>query len=557
MFTDSQMKIETSFTILSDDEKISTLTEVLADYSYVIIESEQLFTIGNEEQYLLAAVRNNQTIKDWLEVSNILPSEVIAVQDIKRENLSWLRPVIIKTQNEFQGIVTAAARIQALQKENKYLATYFETLAETMNDAVTAVDSDGTVFYWNSVAEDTYQITKAAIIGKKIGEHFETDSIQLHRILKEGNPIRGTYHRPNEHTHVLINASPVLVDNKIIGGISTEHDITKLIHLNQELDSTTSIYVQKDEPFSSILSSSKEVKRAVEMAQKIASAEIPVLISGETGTGKEQLAQAIHYGGSKRKNQFLSLNCSTVPKDLVEMELFGYQKMTFNAGDPEEIEGKIEQAESGTLFIEEVDKMPLAVQEKLLHYMTERSFTRVGGEQQKKPATRLILSSTQPLGELVRKGEFNERLYYQISVIHIEIPPLRKRKEDIPHLVNSFLKMYNEKYQKNVTKINEQAMHIVCSYDWPGNIKELKNVIEHSVLVCEGNRELTLEHIPAEIVEKYKVSIRGERGNREDNEMERIEEALKKTYGNKSAAATLLGISRGTLYNKIKEFGLK
>lgn len=557
MFTDSQMKIETSFTILSDNEKISTLTEVLADYSYVIIESEQLFTIGNEEQYLLAAVRNNQTIKDWLEVSNILPSEVIAVQDIKRENLSWLRPVIIKTQNEFQGIVTAAARIQALQKENKYLATYFETLAETMNDAVTAVDSDGTVFYWNSVAEDTYQITKAAIIGKKIGEHFETDSIQLHRILKEGNPIRGTYHRPNEHTHVLINASPVLVDNKIIGGISTEHDITKLIHLNQELDSTTSIYVQKDEPFSSILSSSKEVKRAVEMAQKIASAEIPVLISGETGTGKEQLAQAIHYGGSKRKNPFLSLNCSTVPKDLVEMELFGYQKMTFNAGDPEEIEGKIEQAESGTLFIEEVDKMPLAVQEKLLHYMTERSFTRVGGEQQKKPATRLILSSTQPLGELVRKGEFNEKLYYQISVVHIEIPPLRNRKEDIPHLVNSFIKMYNEKYQKNIIKINEQAMHIVCSYDWPGNIKELKNVIEHSVLVCEGNRELTLEHIPAEIVEKYKVSIRGERGNREDNEMERIEEALKKTYGNKSAAATLLGISRGTLYNKIKEFGLK
>ncbi|AYV73210.1 sigma 54-interacting transcriptional regulator [Bacillus sp. PK3-056] len=557
MFTDSQMKIETSFTILSDNEKISTLTEVLADYSYVIIESEQLFTIGNEEQYLLAAVRNNQTIKDWLEVSNILPSEVIAVQDIKRENLSWLRPVIIKTQNEFQGIVTATARIQALQKENKYLATYFETLAETMNDAVTAVDSDGTVFYWNSVAEDTYQITKAAIIGKKIGEHFETDSIQLHRILKEGNPIRGTYHRPNEHTHVLINASPVLVDNKIIGGISTEHDITKLIHLNQELDSTTSIYVQKDEPFSSILSSSKEVKRAVEMAQKIASAEIPVLISGETGTGKEQLAQAIHYGGSKRKNQFLSLNCSTVPKDLVEMELFGYQKMTFNAGDPEEIEGKIEQAESGTLFIEEVDKMPLAVQEKLLHYMTERSFTRVGGEQQKKPATRLILSSTQPLGELVRKGEFNEKLYYQISVVHIEIPPLRNRKEDIPHLVNSFIKMYNEKYQKNIIKINEQAMHIVCSYDWPGNIKELKNVIEHSVLVCEGNRELTLEHIPAEIVEKYKVSIRGERGNREDNEMERIEEALKKTYGNKSAAATLLGISRGTLYNKIKEFGLK
>ena len=557
MFTDSQMKIETSFTILSDDEKVGTLTEVLQDYSYIIIESKQLFVIGKAERFLVAAVRKDQKIKDWLQISELLPSEYFSIQDIQNEKINWLRPVIIKKQNEYQGIVTAAERIRSLQRENKYIMTYFETLAETMNDAVTAVDNNGTVFYWNSVAEDTYHIKKEAIIGKKIGEHFDSESIQLHQILKVGNPIRGTYHRPNEHTHVLINASPVLVDNKIIGGISTEHDITKLIHLNQELDSNSVLYVQKEAPFSSVLSSSKEVKRAVEIAQKVASAEIPVLISGETGTGKEQLAQAIHYGGSKRKNPLLSLNCSTIPKDLIEMELFGYQKMTFDSGDTEEIEGKVEQAETGTLFIEEVDKMPLAVQEKLLHYMTEQSFTRVGGEPQKKPATRFILSSTQPLGELVRKGEFNEKLYYQISVIHIEIPPLRKRKEDIPHLVNNFIKMYNEKYAKKITKINEQALHILCAYDWPGNIKELKNVIEHSVLVSEGNNELTLEYIPAEIVDNYKVSIQGGKGNKEDNEMERIEEALKKTYGNKSAAATLLGISRGTLYNRIKEFGLK
>ncbi|REB74291.1 sigma-54-dependent Fis family transcriptional regulator, partial [Cutibacterium acnes] len=340
-------------------------------------------------------------------------------------------------------------------------------------------------------------------------------------------------------------------------GISTERDITKLIRLNQELDSNSSLYVQKEEPFSSILSESKEVKRAVEIAQKVASAEIPVLINGEAGTGKEQLAQAIHYGGSKRSKPFLSLNCSTVPKDLIEMELFGYQKMTFDSRDTEEIEGKMEQAESGTLFIEEVDKMPLPVQEKLLYYMTNQSFARVGGEQQKKTATRLILSSTQPLGELVRKGLFNEKLYYQISIIHIEIPPLRNRKEDIPVLVSDCMKMYSEKHNKKVDKINHQALHILCAYDWPGNIKELNNVIEHSVLVSEGKNEIMLEHIPAEIVEKYKVSIRGEKGNKEEDEMQRIEEVLKKTYGNKSAAATLLGISRGTLYNKIKEFGLK
>ncbi|MCF2649643.1 sigma-54 interaction domain-containing protein [Niallia circulans] len=557
MFTDSQLEIETSFIILSDHEKISRLADVLLNYSYAVIESEQLYTIGKEEQYLLSAGGKSQTIKTWLQASGILPSAVISCEEINKEEIDWIRPVIIKKEMNYQGIVTATARIRSLQKENRHVTTYFETLAETVNDAVTAVDRNGTVFYWNSAAEDTYHIKKEAIIGKKIGEHFDSESIQLHKILKEGNPIRGTYHRPNEHTHVLINASPVLVENEIIGGISTERDITKLIRLNQELDSNSSLYIQKEEPFSSIQSESKEVKRAVEIAQKVASAEIPVLINGEAGTGKEQLAQAIHYGGSKRSKPFLSLNCSTVPKDLIEMELFGYQKMAFDSRDTEEMEGKMEQAESGTLFIEEVDKMPLPVQEKLLYYMTNQSFARVGGEQQKKTATRLILSSTQPLGELVRKGLFNEKLYYQISIIHIEIPPLRNRKEDIPVLVSDCMKMYSEKHNKKVDKINHQALHILCAYDWPGNIKELNNVIEHSVLVSEGKNEIMLEHIPAEIVEKYKVSIREEKGNKEEDEMQRIEEVLKKTYGNKSAAATLLGISRGTLYNKIKEFGLK
>ncbi|WP_048717525.1 sigma-54 interaction domain-containing protein [Bacillus sp. 522_BSPC] len=557
MFTDSQLEIETSFIFLSDNEKISRLADVLLDYSYAVIESEQLYTIGKEEQYLLSAGGKSQTIKTWLQASGILPSAVISCEEINKEEIDWIRPVIIKEEMNYRGIVTATARIRTLQKENRHVTTYFETLAETVNDAVTAVDRNGTVFYWNSAAEDTYHIKKEAIIGKKIGEHFDSESIQLHKILKEGNPIRGTYHRPNEHTHVLINASPVLVENEIIGGISTERDITKLIRLNQELDSNSSLYVHKGEPFSSIQSESKEVKRAVEIAQKVASAEIPVLINGEAGTGKEQLAQAIHYGGSKRGNPFVSLNCSTVPKDIIEMELFGYQKMTFDSRDIEEMEGKMEQAESGTLFIEEVDKMPLPVQEKLLYYMTNQSFARVGGEQQKKTATRLILSSTQPLGELVRKGLFNEKLYYQISIIHIEIPPLRNRKEDIPVLVSDCMKMYSEKHNKKVVKINDQALHILCAYDWPGNIKELNNVIEHSVLVSEDKNEIMLEHIPAEIVEKYKVSIRGEKGKKEEDEIQRIEEALKKTYGNKSAAATLLGISRGTLYNKIKEFGLK
>ncbi|MGP7817031.1 sigma-54 interaction domain-containing protein [Niallia sp. 01092] len=541
--------------MVSIHEDKQSLLNKLALYDFVVVKADHWYCIEKKEAFLVQLGKEKETVEESIKCLHLKPSSVTSIDTIHQNNVDWERPVLVmdEKQEEVAGVITASKLLPALQKENKQLATFFQTLAETINDAVTAVDKDGTVVYWNNVAEITYNIKKEAIIGKKIGAHFDADSIVLHQILKEGNPVRGTYHRPDEHTHVLINASPIVENNEIIGGVATEHDITKMMHLNRELESKLSLHVQRDAPFSSIVTESEEVNKAVGMAQKMAHANMPVLITGERGTGKELLAQAIHYGGAKSNQPFISLNCSVIPADVLEIELFGYQKISFHSGEENEKNGKIEQANGGSLFIEDVDKMPLAVQQKLVEYVTNGTFTRVGGKKEISAKTRVIVSTAQSLIKLVKNGEFNENLYFQLSVIHINIPPLRKRKEDIPSLICQFIKEYGEKHQKNNIVLSDAALNKLKQYDWPGNVQELRNIVERCILLTENN-EVSLEHLPAEIV-KISSSLANDEGIIAE-EAKRIEEALHKTYGNKSAAANLLGISRGTLYNKIKEYGL-
>ncbi|MFT8320445.1 MAG: sigma 54-interacting transcriptional regulator [Bacillus sp. (in: firmicutes)] len=557
MFTHSHVELEKSFFMVSIHDDKHSLLDKFATYDYIVTKADRWYCMEKKDVLLLQVGKEQQTVEEWLNFLQLKPSSVTTINAIHQSDIDWERPVLImdERKQEVTSVITASDQVQYLKQENNQLSTFFTTLAETINDAVTAVDKGGTVVYWNNVAEIVYNIKKEEIIGKKIGEHFDADSIILHEILKEGNPVRGTYHRPNEHTHVLINASPIVENNQIIGGVATERDITKMIHLNQELDSNLPLHVQKDAPFSSIVTESEEVNEAVEIAQKMTHADIPILITGERGTGKELLAQAIHYGGAKNNQPFISLNCAVIPAEVLEIELFGYQKMSFQSGEEDEKIGKIEQAKDGSLFIEDVDKMPLAAQQKLVEYMTNGTFTRVGGKKEIEIKTRVIISSAQSLIKLVKSGEFNEKLYFQLSVMHIEIPALRNRKEDIPGLINQFIKEYGKKHQKNEMTIGEEALSKLIHYQWPGNVKELRNVIERCVLLTESNKsEVLVEHLPAEIKE-ISSSNREKRGEAE-GEATRIEEALRKTYGNKSAAANLLGISRGTLYNKIKEYEL-
>ena len=563
MFKSAQLILDDSFTIVNYHIPILEIKKKLNEYNFVIVSGGTNFIITDYENSLMALGDDSQPIIDWLEQLNWLKSTVISDVNGVDSAVDWRRPVLVKNEKGIIGVLSAEKRIEMLEDENRQTSAYFQTLAETINESVTAVDQVGHVVYWNTTAEETYKIKKEYILGKKIGEHFSDESIVLHRILNEGRPVRGQYHRPDKDTHVLINASPIIIENKIIGGVATEHNITNIIRLNEELDSNSSLLVQKSNPFSTMGSGSPKFQEAVKIAQKVAHADIPIHLTGEPGAGKEMLAQAIHYGGTKADGPFITLNCSVIPPALLEMELFGFQKETFTA-EPQTLQiGRIEQALEGTLFIEDIDKMPLQVQGKLLNYMVDHHFYRVGGVEKITSPTRIITSTSESIEVLLKQGNFNEQLYFHLSVITIDIPPLRTRKEDIVAHAENYIQEFSSKYKKPVPEISSETMNQLVNYDWPGNIRELRNTMERLVLLTDKS-VITDEHLPetikSKLVAKQPASQKRESDQQEqvliNPEVLEIEEALRKTYGNKSAAATLLGISRGTLYNKIKEFGL-
>ncbi|MFJ5760894.1 sigma-54 interaction domain-containing protein [Neobacillus sp. NPDC093182] len=563
MFKSGQFHLDDSFTIVHDHIPLAEIKKKLDKYKFVVVAGEAYFIIHNYEYRLIELGNESTKIIDWLESLNWLPSTVVSADTWDHSHVDWRRPVLVKNEREFIGVLTSEQRIEKLEEQNRQLLAYFQALAETINDSVTAVNEAGEVLYWNLTAEETYKIKKEHIIGKKIGEHFSDESIILHRILNEGLPVRGQYHRPNKDTHVLINASPIMIDNKIIGGVAAEHNITNIIRLNEELDSNSALLVQKSNPFAKMVSGSPKFQEALKIAQKVAHADIPVHLTGEPGSGKEMLAQAIHYGGTKAAGPFITLNCSVIPSGLLEIELFGFQKDIYSTDQQTLQIGRIEQALNGTLFIEDIDKMPLSIQGKLLDYLIDYRFYRVGGVDDIISPTRIITSTAQSIDVLLREGNFNEKLYYHLSVISIDIPPLRLRKEDIVSLVENYIQEFSSKYKKSAPDIDSEVITQLVNYDWPGNVRELRNTIERMILLNDKPLIMS-EHLPENIRSKIianSTSLKKGEINRQEQEFKNsealeIEEALKKTYGNKSAAASLLGISRGTLYNKIKEYGL-
>ncbi|MDQ0243822.1 PAS domain S-box-containing protein [Bacillus fengqiuensis] len=559
-----QINMDRSFILIEPYTPLLEIKSKLLQYGFVVITGEVSYTIANHEYPMVASADDSMLAEEWLEKMHWSPSLIFSEKQLREEEADWRRPILIENEKqEIVGIVTANIWIKKLHMETKRLTAYFETLAETVNDAVTAVDQEGKVICWNASAERTYGIKSEEIIGRKIGDHFHAESVMLHRILNEGRPVRGEYHHPAENTHVLINASPIIQDNMVIGGVATEHDITQIVRLNEEIDASTPVLIHQERPFSSMIGESAQIKQAVKIAQKTAHADISVLLAGEPGSGKEMLAQAIHYGGPRGNVPFVSVNCSAIPSGLLEAELFGYQGGPFTEEAQTGQAGKIEQAQEGTLFIAEIDQMPFDIQVKFLNYLENQSFYRVGGMEVVSARTRIIASASSAIEEMVQEGKFHKDLYYHLTVIKIDIPPLRERKEDIEGLVETFIQELAVKYRKSMPDISPEAKKALLSYEWPGNIRELRNVVERFILLNEGD-VVTLEHLPQNMISNHSTKnsrplSNGTLSKEREPEKEEaltIEEALKKTYGNKSAAAKLLGISRGTLYNKIKEYNL-
>ncbi|AFC33871.1 transcriptional regulator [Paenibacillus mucilaginosus 3016] len=579
MFNSEQFPIDTSFVTLSPSLPIAGLLEGLRQSGAACIEAEASLFLFTSGDLPLLEDTPDLPVEEFLKTRPELASTVWIVDeaqtgpDALHDTPAFgSRPVVIRSRSgAVLGYSLPADLIDFLLKSSRQYASYFYSLAETVADAVTVVDRSGKVICWNTPAEEVYGIPKSDIIGRRIGEHFDADSLIIMKILDEGRRIRSTYHRPRPGTHVLINASPILdKDGRIIGGIATEQDITNLVRLNEELSTAGSgrleVNPDQGDPFAAISGKGEAVGKAIGLARKVAAADNPLLIVGETGVGKEQLAITIHGASRRASAPCLAVNCGAVPAGLLDTELFGYQGGAFT-GHAAGSAGKIELADGGTLFIDEIDKLPLDTQAKLYHYMQNRTVVRSGGHAPVAVSTRIIAAAKQDLLPLVERGDFRADLYYALNVITIALPPLRERKEDIPGIIQLYLREYALQYQKPLPHIAPEVMLALMNYDWPGNIRELKNIIERCVILSEDDR-ITHEHLPKQIQDEQPLdaeffegtTVRRDKVLRtnisENEELHLIREALAKTLGNKSAAAKLLGVSRGTLYNKLKEYQL-
>ncbi len=322
----------------------------------------------------------------------------------------------------------------------------------------------------------------------------------------------------------------------------------------EQLQKTVKRYYPSD--FSSqkvkdIVFKSKSMERVLSLAKKAASTNAPVLIRGESGTGKEMLARFIHRESSRKDKPYIAVNCAAIPENLLESELFGYERGAFT-GAVSSKPGKFELADKGTIVLDEISELHPSLQSKLLRVLQEGEVDRLGGVKTIPIDVRLISITNKDIKELVNSGKFREDLFFRINVIPIEIPPLRERPEDIEHLTNYFLNLYREESGKKDIGISKKTLKLLKEYSWPGNVRELQNIIQRAIIFAEGDK---IEPEDLFLTEnRTKIKLSDELVRLDEMEKRMIIMALKKTLGNRKKAAEILGISERTLRNKVKEY---
>ena len=307
-------------------------------------------------------------------------------------------------------------------------------------------------------------------------------------------------------------------------------------------------------PLNGVITGSPEMLKICRLIEKVAPADVGVLILGESGTGKELFARALHQLSDRKDKPFSAINCAAIPENLIESELFGHEKGAFT-GAIKHSKGKIELAEQGTLFLDEVGDIPAGAQVKLLRFLQERVVERVGGRQQIAVDVRVVCATNQNLEELIKEGRFREDLYYRLSELVIKVPPLRERNGDAELLAHSFLQSFNEEHRRSIRGFTSESLAAIAKYSWPGNVRELENRVKRAVIMAEGQgiTPMDLDLAPPDEVPEILNLAQA----REEAERREIPRALSRAEGNISLAAKLLGVSRPTLYDLIRQHNIK
>ncbi len=433
-----------------------------------------------------------------------------------------------------------------------------ETILESISDGVFTVDLKWRITSFNRAAEEITATRREEAVGRLCSEVFRCSMCEndcaLRRTIKTGKPIIG-------QTGYIINAAerrlPISVSTavlrdqtgRIIGGAETFRDLSELEELRQELKGRYRV--------GELSSRSPIMQRVFEVLPAIAASPSTVLILGETGTGKELIARTIHEQSPRKNKPFIAVNCNALPETLLESELFGYRAGAFT-GAHKNKPGRFSLANGGTLFLDEIGEISPALQTKLLRVLQERSFEPLGATRSERVDVRIIVAANKDLMELVRQGAFREDLYYRVNVVRIELPPLRRRKEDIPLMVEQFISRFNRQQGKNVAGITAQALALLMAHDWPGNVRELENEIERAFILCDRN-QIDIAQLSDQLTNRRDLPPLSSdiRTIRSRMDSQTIRNALQQAGNNRLLAAQLLGIHKTTLYRQMKKLGIR
>ena len=451
--------------------------------------------------------------------------------------------------------VNVALKHKAVKEENEQCRLNFEAIFRSVNDGLITVDEYMAVVEINDAAQQICEFKRDAIIGKQLTEladRCDGNCIgALSETLKTRQPVKLRFIEcrlaGGQQQVVSVTASPLLgVKDRFTGAVMVVRDETRIVSLERRL--------QERQKIDNIVGRSKNIEKVRALIRDLADVQTTVLISGDSGTGKELVVDALHYSGERCNGPLVKVNCAALSENLLESELFGHVAGAFTGAVKDKI-GRFQRANGGTIFLDEIGEISQRMQLRLLRVIENMEFERVGESTPIKVDVRLVAATNRDLQQRVAVGEFREDLYYRLKVVQIPVPSLRERRDDIPLLVEHFRRNFNRKFGKEIKGISSDVEQMLLNYPWPGNVRELENLLEHAFVRCRQN-VITAENLPPDFSQYFKSHALSADLSPEA-EAEALRQALEQAGGNKTEAARLLGMSRRTIYRKLEKLGIE
>lgn len=446
---------------------------------------------------------------------------------------------------------------------------YWGRVIDTMNEALLIISNEGVILSVNRSFEEMTGYTAAEAVGRRC-TLLECSACELY--INRNNTWWCKLFDPNQDSvrrcrceivkkdgstlPALKNASVLYdEDGKQLGAVETLTDISEIDRLDRKVELLTQ-QLDETDGYCGLIGLSNEMQNVYGIIEKAAQSDAPVIIFGESGTGKELVARAIHERGYRKESPYIQVNCAALNESLLESELFGHVKGSFT-GAVRDRKGRFESAHRGDLFLDEIGDVPLSIQIKLLRVLETKQFEHVGDDKPISVDVRIITATNKNLIELISQNKFREDLYFRINVLPIHLPPLRQRTEDIPLLVQTFMRRFNKKTRKDIKGIQRDAMSALVEYRWPGNIRELKSALHYAFTIAE-NGPINCDHLPPHLMGQVQFKETGEASLsvKDTKEKQYLMEALKEADGNQTRAARILGVNRVTVWNRLRKYGI-